>query len=217
MSAFWPADCTSGSHTLNPTPPADGVRRVRRGTATLTLSRPTLLIPGESGNWSKGSWAQLGRVGGCSRTEHGQLRRLSVPTINPCFKNLAFDAGYSLADVGTRSRIKNSSACSRPRTMTLSPRAIPMAASWSERSIGRSAKAHQQSQDSRPVRAGSPLAGRDSHPLDSTRCVMKASHPPIPLGQQGQVELLVLFLPRAFFALPFASLVPQPIWKLGLL
>src|SRR5688500_68902 len=32
-----------------------------------------------------------------------------------------------------------------------------------------------------PARAGSPLAGRDSHPLDNRQSFMKASHPPIPI------------------------------------
>ena len=38
-------------------------------------------------------------------------------------------------------------------------------------------------------RAGSPLAGRDSHPLDDKQNFMKASHPPIPIDPQGLVAL----------------------------
>jgi hypothetical protein len=40
-----------------------------------------------------------------------------------------------------------------------------------------------------PARAGSPLAGRDLHPLDNERSFMKSSHPPIPFDQQGLVAL----------------------------
>jgi len=39
------------------------------------------------------------------------------------------------------------------------------------------------SQGSLPVRAGSPLAGRVSHPLDDKRSFMKSSHTPILLDQ----------------------------------
>jgi|GEM_PF-3096956 len=49
------------------------------------------------------------------------------------------------------------------------------------------------SQGSRPAWAGSPLAGRDSHPLDNTRSFMKASHPPIPFDRQCLVALKSLF------------------------
>jgi hypothetical protein len=38
-----------------------------------------------------------------------------------------------------------------------------------------------------PTWAGSPLVGRDSHPLNDTQSFMKASHPPIPVGPQGLV------------------------------
>jgi hypothetical protein len=38
-----------------------------------------------------------------------------------------------------------------------------------------------------PTWAGSPLVGRDSHPLDDKQSFMKASHPPIPVGPQGLV------------------------------
>ena len=40
-----------------------------------------------------------------------------------------------------------------------------------------------------PTRAGSPLAGRDLHPLDNKRNFMKSSHPPIPIDQQRPVAL----------------------------
>jgi hypothetical protein len=38
-----------------------------------------------------------------------------------------------------------------------------------------------------PTRAGSPLAGRDLHPLDDKQSFMKASHPPIPVDTQTLV------------------------------
>src|SRR4029077_20373878 len=40
-----------------------------------------------------------------------------------------------------------------------------------------------------PARAGSPLAGRDLHPLDDEQSFMETSHPPIPFDQQGLVAL----------------------------
>src|SRR6266446_2644396 len=40
-----------------------------------------------------------------------------------------------------------------------------------------------------PARAGSPLAGQDSHLLDDTQSFMKASPPPIPFDPQGLVAL----------------------------
>jgi hypothetical protein len=43
-----------------------------------------------------------------------------------------------------------------------------------------------------PAQAGSPLAGRDLHPLDDKRSFMKSSHPPIPFDQQGLVALYFL-------------------------
>ena len=43
-----------------------------------------------------------------------------------------------------------------------------------------------------PTRAGSPLAGRDLHPLDNKRNFMKSSHPPIPIDQQRPVALFSL-------------------------
>ena len=43
-----------------------------------------------------------------------------------------------------------------------------------------------------PTRAGSPLAGRDLHPLDNKRNFMKSSHPPIPIDQQRPVALFFL-------------------------
>jgi len=43
-----------------------------------------------------------------------------------------------------------------------------------------------------PARAGSPLAGRDLHPLDDEQRFMETSHPPIPFDQQGLVALIYL-------------------------
>ena len=43
-----------------------------------------------------------------------------------------------------------------------------------------------------PARAGSPLAGQDSHLLDDKRSFMVASHPPIPFDPQGLVALELL-------------------------
>ena len=43
-----------------------------------------------------------------------------------------------------------------------------------------------------PARAGSPLAGRDSHPLDNEPSFMEVSHPPIPFDPQGLVALFYL-------------------------
>ena len=47
-------------------------------------------------------------------------------------------------------------------------------------------------QGSLPARAGSPLAGRVSHPLDNKRNFMESSHPPIPIDQQSLVALFSL-------------------------
>ncbi len=47
-----------------------------------------------------------------------------------------------------------------------------------------------------PARAGSPLAGRVSHPLDDRQNFMKASHPPIPIDPQGLVALECLSIGR---------------------
>ena len=46
-----------------------------------------------------------------------------------------------------------------------------------------------------PARAGSPLAGQDSHLLDDKQSFMKASHPPIPFDPQGLVALIFLSTP----------------------
>ena len=43
-----------------------------------------------------------------------------------------------------------------------------------------------------PARAGSPLAGRVSHPLDDKQSFMKASPPPIPFDQPCLVALFYL-------------------------
>jgi hypothetical protein len=50
----------------------------------------------------------------------------------------------------------------------------------------------QSAQGLLPARAGSPLAGRDSHPLDDKQSFMESSHPPIPIDPQGLVALEVL-------------------------
>ena len=44
-----------------------------------------------------------------------------------------------------------------------------------------------------PARAGSPLAGQDSHLLDDTQSFMETSHPPIPFDPQGLVALNFLY------------------------
>ena len=44
-----------------------------------------------------------------------------------------------------------------------------------------------------PARAGSPLAGRDSHPLDARQNFMKALHPPIPIDPHCLVALNFLY------------------------
>src|SRR6516225_8403678 len=43
-----------------------------------------------------------------------------------------------------------------------------------------------------PARAGSPLAGRVSHPLDDVQSFMKVSPPPIPFDQPCLVALFYL-------------------------
>jgi len=48
------------------------------------------------------------------------------------------------------------------------------------------------SQGSLPARAGSPLAGRDLHPLDSESKFHEVIAPPFPFDQQGLVALFVL-------------------------
>jgi hypothetical protein len=44
-----------------------------------------------------------------------------------------------------------------------------------------------------PARAGSPLAGQDSHLLDDTQSFMKASHPPVPIDPHCLVALFFLY------------------------
>jgi hypothetical protein len=44
-----------------------------------------------------------------------------------------------------------------------------------------------------PARAGSPLAGQDSHLLDDTQSFMESLSPPIPFDPQGLVALNFLF------------------------
>jgi len=48
-----------------------------------------------------------------------------------------------------------------------------------------------------PARAGSPLAGRDSHLLDNEPSFMEVSHPPIPFDPQGLVALFCLSVHEA--------------------
>ena len=50
----------------------------------------------------------------------------------------------------------------------------------------------EPSQGSLPAWAGSPLAGRNSHPLDDERSFTEASHPPILFDQPCLVALFVL-------------------------
>jgi hypothetical protein len=52
------------------------------------------------------------------------------------------------------------------------------------------------SQGSLPTWAGSPLVGRDLHPLDDAQSFMKASPPPIPFDQQSLVALIFLYSDR---------------------
>jgi hypothetical protein len=47
-----------------------------------------------------------------------------------------------------------------------------------------------------PARAGSPFAGRASHPLDDEQSFMKASPPPIPFDQPCLVALIFLYAAR---------------------
>jgi len=44
-----------------------------------------------------------------------------------------------------------------------------------------------------PARAGSPLAGRDSHPLDDRQHFMEASYPPVPIDPHCLVALIFLY------------------------
>ena len=44
-------------------------------------------------------------------------------------------------------------------------------------------------------RAGSPLAGQDSHLLDDTQRFMQAWHPPVPIDPHCLVALIFLYLP----------------------
>src|SRR5262249_25395443 len=47
-----------------------------------------------------------------------------------------------------------------------------------------------------PARAGSPLAGQDSHLLDDTQSFMESLPPPIPFDPQGLVALHFLSAPN---------------------
>jgi hypothetical protein len=77
-----------------------------------------------------------------------------------------------------------------------------------------------------PARAGSPLAGRVSHPLDDEQSFMKASPPPIPFDQPCLVALHFLLCcrccqaPLHTFFLPSIVLFdcgdtwPRSVWRL---
>jgi hypothetical protein len=56
-----------------------------------------------------------------------------------------------------------------------------------------------------PARAGSPLAGRDSHPLDDRQHFMEASYPPVPIDPHCLVALIFLSTPRSV-----QTLAPTP-------
>src|SRR6266568_7158755 len=56
-----------------------------------------------------------------------------------------------------------------------------------------------------PARAGSPLAGQDSHLLDDKQSFMKASHPPIPFDPHCLVALFFLYSCKRFLASITAS------------
>jgi hypothetical protein len=51
-------------------------------------------------------------------------------------------------------------------------------------------------------RAGSPLAGQDSHLLDDTQSFMKALHPPVPIDPHCLVALIFLYSRRSRSANP---------------
>jgi hypothetical protein len=65
-------------------------------------------------------------------------------------------------------------------------------------------------QGSLPARVGSPLAGRDSHPLDDARSFMVASHPPIPFDPQGLVALEFLVPPCSAYWIDASRAVSLP-------
>ena len=69
------------------------------------------------------------------------------------------------------------------------------------------------SQGSLPARAGSPLAGRASHPLDDERNFMESSHPPIPIDQQSLVALNCLSLLHSSAGLTFLGYEPRVAWE----
>jgi hypothetical protein len=59
-----------------------------------------------------------------------------------------------------------------------------------------------------PARAGSPLAGQDSHLLDDTQSFMESSHPPIPFDQHCLVALN--FLSATAFSTARVASAPLP-------
>ena len=75
------------------------------------------------------------------------------------------------------------------------------------------------SQGSLPARAGSPLTGRVSHPLDDERNFMESSHPPIPIDQQSLVALNCLsswLTGHSLCRLRASAQVPSVTWEGGL-
>src|SRR5215470_17304451 len=60
-----------------------------------------------------------------------------------------------------------------------------------------------------PARAGSPLAGRVSHPLDDVQSFMKVSPPPIPFDQPCLVALIFLSVLRRLS--PSAGMRPSSV------
>jgi len=56
-----------------------------------------------------------------------------------------------------------------------------------------------------PARAGSPLAGRVSHPLDDVQSFMKVSPPPIPFDQPCLVALFFLSVQFILFLLDYRT------------
>ncbi len=58
-----------------------------------------------------------------------------------------------------------------------------------------------------PARAGSPLAGRDAHPLDDTRSFVVASPLPVPFDPQGLVALQFLSTGYTLLTTPIVPIV----------
>jgi hypothetical protein len=64
-----------------------------------------------------------------------------------------------------------------------------------------------------PARAGSPLAGRDVHPLDDARRFMVASHPPMPFDPQGLVALKILSAGSSALSASWCAPWAWPSWS----